>query len=201
MRRIDIADPGVVQAVQEALQHGVVAIPTDTVYGLAALPRFADRLGAIKGRPEGMPVALLGLAEQVTNPTLAGWPSAAVQVAQACWPGPLTLVLPAAAGVGELLAPAGRVGLRAPDLTALEPLFTATNVLAVTSANLHGRPPATTADGVAEAMGEAADEVALVVDGGTCDGVVSTVLAVDGAGYELIREGAISAARVAELLA
>lgn len=200
MRRIDIADPGMVQAVQEALQQGVVAIPTDTVYGLAALPRFADRLSAIKGRPEGMPVALLGLAEQVTSPTLAEWPSTAAQVAQACWPGPLTLVLPAANGVGELLAPGHRIGLRAPALPALEPLFSATNVLAVTSANRHGLAPATTAEAVVEAMGEAADEVALVVDGGTCDGVVSTVLAVDGAGYELIREGAISASRVAELL-
>lgn len=199
MKTITIGDPGLLDAVEEALEGGVVAIPTDTVYGLAARPEQAQLLADLKGRPEGMPIALLGTASQVMSPTLAEWSPLAHRLAEACWPGPLTVVLPAAPGVGGLIAPAGTVGLRAPDTPLLDELYQTTAVLAVTSANLHGRDPATTAAAVAQAMGEAAGRISLVVDGGTCDGAVSTVLAVAGDRYEVIREGAISAARIAQL--
>lgn len=199
MRTIGIDDPGLLEAVDEALEHGAIAIPTDTVYGLAARPANVELLAELKGRPEGMPVALLGTLEQVRSESLASWSPLANRVAEACWPGPLTLVLPAAAELDGLLAPQGTVGLRAPASDALASLFAVTGLLAVTSANLHGHAPATSAVEVAEAMGEAAARVSLVVDGGTCDGAVSSVVAVRDGTLEVIREGAISAAQLARL--
>ena len=124
----------------------VVALPTDTVYGLAALPVPAGatgRLFALKGRAAD--VAARG-AVRVSRPGAWRWPTPGVtaavrRIAARLWPGPLTLVLPRRPGLGyELGEPAATIGVRCPDHPLVRALAAAVGPLATTSANLHGEP-------------------------------------------------------------
>ncbi|HEV3280593.1 MAG TPA: Sua5/YciO/YrdC/YwlC family protein, partial [Acidimicrobiales bacterium] len=119
---------------------------------------------------------------------------AAAHLAREHWPGPLTLVVPRAKGFGpDLGGPpsAGRtVGVRWPDHSLIASLCRQVGPLAVTSANLHGAPPATTAAQLIEAFGGAGGLDA-VLDGGICDGVPSTVIECRGASARCLREGAL----------
>ncbi|HRR35360.1 MAG TPA: L-threonylcarbamoyladenylate synthase [Kiritimatiellia bacterium] len=166
---------------------GVVIIPTDTVYGIAAHPACADavaRLCTIKGRPTGKPIALLAadLASVLAHGAIL--PPAARSLAARFWPGALTLVL-TCGGVEE--------GFRVPDHPETRRLLAACGgTLRVTSANLSGAMPAVSAVEALRSIGLEAD---LVIDGGMCPGgVASSVVRVrpDGA-VEILREGAIPA--------
>ncbi len=195
---VSAADPGAVDAATKLLADGsVVALPTDTVYGLAVLPSLpeaVERLFLLKERPATVPIpVLVGSAEQVEE--LAGrLDSAARHLADRYWPGPLTLVVPRRRGfVADLGGPpAARqtVGVRWPDHPLIRELCARLGPLAVTSANLHGQPPATTADQVARAVGESSD-LAAIVDGGVCDGTPSTVVECRGPASRGLREGGI----------
>ena len=167
---------------------GVAVIPTDTVYGLAARPDFpaaVDRLYTIKGRELKKPIALL--ASDLAAVGRFGYPlvGRARALAEAHWPGALTLVVPAA----DPQLPAE--GFRVPDHAGTRALIAACGgVLRVTSANLSGRRPATEAPQALRDVGLSAD---IVVDGGVSPGgVPSTVVRVlpDG-GVEVLREGAV----------
>lgn len=176
-----------------ALRAGeVVVLPTETVYGLAALPGVPGATGkifALKGRGADMPLAVLCAdAEQAL--ALADQPSDAVQrVAKELWPGPLTLVLRRRPGLGyELGEPSTTIGLRCPDHDLVRTLAAQVGPIAATSANRHGEPTPDTAAEVAAIFGAG---VAVVIDGGPCDGLPSTVVDATSDEWRVLRQGAI----------
>ena len=167
---------------------GVVVIPTDTVYGIAAHPHHPQalaRICTIKGRPTGKPIALLAASLDAVHAFGATVPPAAACLARAFWPGALTLVLPCGAGYE---------GFRIPDHAQTRELLTLCGgVLRVTSANLSGAMPATTAVDALKDVGLEAD---LVLDDGISPGgVASTVVKIEPDNtLTVIREGALSTA-------
>lgn len=169
---------------------GVVILPTDTVYGIAAHPACASavaRICTIKGRPTGKPIALLAADAAAATAFGAVFSAAAQRLAAAFWPGALTLVLPC----GDAYE-----GFRVPDHDATRALLAACGgTLRVTSANLSGSMPATSAAGALKDVGLEAD---LTLDGGVSPGgVPSTVVKVDADGaLSIIREGAIPPADI-----
>lgn len=169
-----------------------IVVPTDTVYGLAALPTVAgavDRLFALKGRAADMPVAVLvaGL-EQVE--ALAELSSTARRLADAFWPGPLTMVLPRKAGVDLPLGePHETIGIRWPDHPVIAALAVEVGPLATTSANRTGQR---TPEGAADAAAALTGPVGMVLDGGPCAGIASTVIDVTGPDLRVLRHGTIT---------
>ena len=175
---------------------GVVVLPTDTVYGLAALPSSADaveRVFELKGRRADVPIAVLcesaaqalALAEPVPG---------ADRVAQRFWPGPLTLVLPRRRGLDlHLGEPEHTIGLRVPDHDLVRAVAARVGAIATTSANRHGEPTLPTATGAAASLTAAPD---LVVDGGRLDASASTVVDASTTPWVSLRDGPIDAAQV-----
>lgn len=176
-----------------------MVLPTDTVYGLAALPTVpgaTDRLFALKGRAEDQPLAVL-VADAGQALALAEPPPAAVAaLVDRHWPGPLTLVLRRRAGARglELGGDPGTIGLRCPDHDLVRAIASRVGPLATTSANRHGQPTPVSA---AEAAAALDGPVDLVVDGGRCAGLASTVLDATVEPWKILREGAITAAELA----
>lgn len=175
---------------------GVVVLPTDTVYGLAALPASAsaiERVFALKGRRADVPIAVLcASAEQALG--LAEATAGVDEVAKRFWPGPLTLVLPRRAGVAlHLGAPEHTIGLRVPDHPLVQAVAEQTGPIAVTSANRHGDPTAATAGGAVASLEGDPD---LVVDGGTLDAAASTVVDATTSPWTVLRHGPIDPAEV-----
>lgn len=199
MRVLPDTPSSIDEAVELLSLGSVVAIPTDTVYGLAA--RLDDdapvaRLFAAKRRPASLPVAVLCASAEEAAALAAAWPKSAAALARRYWPGPLTLVVAAPRALAARLGSARGVGVRVPDDALCRALLERTGPLAVTSANPHGVAPATTAAGVAAV----AEGVAAVFDGGTRDGAVSTVVDLTGATPLLVREGALAFAELLEVL-
>jgi L-threonylcarbamoyladenylate synthase len=186
-------------AVELLRAGGVVAFPTETVYGLGADGLAAEAVARIfeaKGRPADNPLILhVGsfAAARALWRTDAGRLALAHELAEAFWPGPLTLVLPSAPGVPALVT-AGQdtVAVRMPDHpVALDLLARFGGPLAAPSANRSGRPSPTTA---AHVLATLDGRIDAVVDGGpTRVGVESTVLALDGERPRLLRPGSITA--------
>lgn len=195
--RLAAHDPDALADAMLAMEAGgIVGIPTETVYGIAVVPRPAALQAVIvaKGRPEEKGIALLidGL-DQVDG--LVDVSDAAQHLADQLWPGALTMVLPMLRP--ELVPRAvtgGRdsLGLRIPDHPVPRALARGLGPIAVTSANRSGEPPAQTPDELIAAVGPS---LALVLDDGPVrDGVASTVVAVDADGtWRVLREGAITA--------
>jgi len=194
---------GRAQAIDVLRRGGLVGLPTDTVYGIGVTLDARDgleRLFAAKKRPLDKAIVLLvadiGQAERtgVFGP-------AARALASACWPGGLTLVVPRRdeARLPEVLtAGASTIGLRLPGHGAPRALARAIGPLPVTSANLSGLPDSTTAAAVVASLGESLD---LILDGGSAPGgVSSTVVRCEGWETGILREGAIPAARIAEIV-
>jgi L-threonylcarbamoyladenylate synthase len=197
----------------EALRNGgLVAIPTETVYGLAAdarQPRAVARIFQIKGRPAGHPL----IVHLAGYDRLQGWVgevSAPVaddlaRLAQACWPGQLTMLVPRGPAVTDVVT-GGRptVGLRVPaqplTLALIEALDTG---LAAPSANRFGRVSPTTAAHVLEDLGDLLDpRIDAVLDGGPCAvGVESTIVDLTTSPPQVLRSGAIVADQVESILA
>jgi len=180
-----------------------IVYPTETFYALgvdALSPRALERLFAIKGREPGKPVALIA-ADSAMAFTVAGEvPAQARVLAEAFWPGPLTLVLPARAGIPSALIGAdGGVGVRVsshPIARALAAAFR--GPLTATSANLAGEPPAVELHAARRAFG---DEVKVFVEGRRlAGGAPSTVVAVNRAGMRMLRPGAVSERHLAAAL-
>jgi len=171
---------GAIKAAVEALQRGqVIALPTDTVYGIGAhgfLAAAIEQLYDIKGRDRLKAIALLlGSAADVQRVAVRV-PQTAWRLAERFWPGALTLVLPRGLAVLDVLTGGGdSVAVRVPDHAVALALIRALGApLAATSANLSGQPEACTAQEVLEALGE---RVPFVLDGGPCPGgVASTVV-------------------------
>ena len=180
-----------------------MAIPTETVYGLAAdasNPDAVQRIFAVKGRPVAHPLIVhLGSTEQLGD-WAATVPAAAAVLADACWPGPLTLLVPHAAHVLDLVT-GGRatVGVRVPahPLT-LELLARFGGGLAAPSANRFGRVSPTTADHVRADLGS---DVDFVLDGGPCPiGVESTIVDCSVDPPQVLRPGGIPTEDIVALL-
>ena len=195
------ADVG--RAVDVLRGGGLVAFPTETVYGLGADASSAAavrRLFAVKRRPADHPV-IVHLGDPALLPEWASHvPDAAAGLARACWPGPLTVVVRRAARVPDAVT-GGRdtVGLRVPDQPlALELLRAFGGGVAAPSANRFGRVSPTTADHVRADLG---DDVDLVLDGGPCRvGVESTIVDCTGPSPAILREGGVPRRRVEALL-
>ena len=182
---------------------GLVAFPTETVYGLGAdatSEAAVRRLYAVKRRPPGHPVIVhLGDADALREWARAV-PDAAAALAAACWPGPLTLLVERSARVADVVT-GGRatVGLRVPDQPlARELLRTFGGGVAAPSANRFGRVSPTTAADVEADLGDAVD---LVLDGGPCRvGVESTIVDCSGAAPVIRRLGGVTRERVEQVV-
>lgn len=186
-------DAGVVERAAKALLGGgLVVVPTETVYGLAALASDPDATRALfdrKGRGADVPVAVLCAdAEQALALTQAA-PPLAHDLAARHWPGPLTLVLPRRSGLGWVLGePTDTIGLRCPDHDLIRALAARVGPIATTSANRHGLPtPASAAEAADQLLGA----VDLVVDGGALTGTPSTVVDLTGDTPRVLRQGAV----------
>lgn len=193
-----MAEPALVDEIVLALEAGdVVALPTDTVYGIAARAADADATGKLfdlKGRERDQPLAVLcgsteqalALADDVT-PALAA-------VTARWWPGPLTLVVGRRPGLGLRLGGVDTtVGLRVPDHDLVRTVAARSGPLAVTSANRHGEPTPSTVAEVAATLGAG---VALVVDGGPLHGSASTVIDTTASPWRVLRQGTVDPADV-----
>lgn len=190
-------------AVDAVRRGGLVAMPTETVYGLAADatdPAAIARIFAAKGRPVDHPL-IVHLADPED---LAHWAPeaslAAHRLAATCWPGPLTLIVPRSHRLPAAVA-GGRdtVALRVPAHPLARELIRLAGVpLAAPSANRFGAVSPTTADHVRSDLGDAVD---VILDGGSCPvGVESTIIDTTVDPVQVLRAGAITAAHVAELL-
>ncbi|MGA2835060.1 MAG: L-threonylcarbamoyladenylate synthase [Acidimicrobiales bacterium] len=196
---LPVGDRGALHRAASALADGdVVAVPTDTVYGLAvdpSQPEAVARLFALKGRPRDVALPVLVAGPEQVALVAGDLDVAAAELAGRFWPGPLTLVVPRRPGFAvDLGGPpsAGQtVGVRRPDHPVVVALCEVLGPLAVTSANIHGSPPATTAAQVVRYFA-ATDQPAVVLDGGTCDGAPSTVVECRGPASRCLREGALA---------
>ena len=195
MNPLPASSPGVDQAATVLRAGGLVAFPTETVYGLGAdarNPEAVARIFAVKGRPTDHPLIVhLADAGQV-----AGWardiPETAWRLAEAFWPGPLTLVLPRLAGVPDAVTGGlDTVALRVPGHpVALALLAAFGGGIAAPSANRYGRVSPTSAEDVRE---ELADSVDMVLDGGRCPiGIESTIVDLSSATPRILRPGKIT---------
>ncbi len=185
-----------------ALARGeVVAVPTDTVYGLAVDPRLPGgpgRVFALKKRPESFALPVL-IADPAEVDELAETTPAANRLICSYWPGALTLVLVRRGGLGlDLGGDPTTIGLRCPAHGLLRQLLQDTGPLAVTSANHHGEPPLHTAEAVRSRFGSG---VTKVLDGGRCDGLPSTVVSLVSSEPLCLREGALGFAELAAVAA
>jgi len=176
-----------------ALRAGdAVIVPTDTVYGVAALPSVAGavrRLFALKDRTEDHPLAVL-VGDPAQAVGLVEPPADDVQELMArAWPGPLTVVLRRAASAGalELGGDGTTIGVRCPNHDLLLALLDAVGPLATTSANRHGEP---TPPMAAAAAATLCGPVAVVLDGGPCAGQPSTVVDCTVNPWRVLRRGA-----------
>jgi L-threonylcarbamoyladenylate synthase len=173
-------------------ENGLIALPTESFYGLAVDPfneQALVKLWQVKGRSKGKPVlVLIGEGAQL-NPFVRNIPPAATVLMNAFWPGPLTIVFPAALGLFDAVTAGTRsVGIRFSAWQPLCELLQRVGPLTGTSANREGMPPPTTAEEVRHYFGDALD---LIVDAGpTPGGRPSTVIDVQGP-IRIIRDGAI----------
>jgi L-threonylcarbamoyladenylate synthase len=187
---------GIATAAAILREGGLVAFPTDTVYGVACAASRPDRLEALfelKRRPldRRIPMLVAGIGSVPD-----GWvvDDRARALADAFWPGALTLVLPAAAGDGTQ-------AFRAPDHPVAQALITAAGPLFTTSANVSDEPDTLDADDVLIAFATQADLLDAVVDGGRVPGgVASTVVDLSGESAPVLRRGPITEAMLGRIV-
>lgn len=173
---------------------GVIAFPTDTVYGLGADAfnlRAVERIYKIKNRPSHLPFPLL--IADISQLNIVAQPACgiALLLARRFWPGGLTLVLPKAISLPSYLAKGSTVAVRIPNHSICLSLIRGLGAPVIgTSANVSGNPPALTADEVRQQLG---DKVDLIIDGGRCSGSVeSTIVDATGELPLILRQGIIS---------
>jgi L-threonylcarbamoyladenylate synthase len=204
MARVIPDDPaGRALAVATLRDGGIVAIPTDTVYGIAVAmetPGGIERLFQVKQRPPDKGIVLL-LDDLAQAGRLGTMGAAATALGAACWPGGLTIVVDRRAGArlpDVLTAGTATIGLRVPDHEAPRALAREIGPLPTTSANISGRPEGRDA---AEIDGLLGDRIELILDGGPANGgPASTVVDCSGDAPRILRDGAVPLARIVEIL-
>ena len=180
----------------ELLQKGeLVALPTETVYGIAADARNGEAVKKIfgaKGRPQDNPLIVHIYGMEMLKGIVSEVPDRAYKLAKAFWPGPLTMVMPRGGEVSDVTcAGLDTVGVRMPSHPVVQAVIKASGVaFAAPSANLSGKPSPTNAQDVFTDMD---GRLPLILDGGECDvGVESTVVSVVGEKPTLFRPGHIT---------
>lgn len=191
------------RAVQALAEGELVAVPTETVYGIAASATHPDavaRLADAKGRDLSAPFALAVKSAEDAEDYAPGWNAVARRLARRCWPGPVTLVVEANRDEGlvrqlpesvlPFVCPQGTVGLRSPANQLVQDILRMlAGPIALSSANLTGKPDATTAKECVEALG---DRLSLVLDDGPARyGQPSSVVRITETGFEVLREGVV----------
>jgi L-threonylcarbamoyladenylate synthase len=196
---------GIARAAELLCGGELVAVPTETVYGLAARADSEQAVAAIfraKGRPDFNPL-IVHVASLAMAHRLGGLDSRAEKLAERFWPGPLTLVVPSRPDspvVPAVTAGLSTIALRMPDHPATRALLDAVGLpLAAPSANPSGSVSPTTPGHVADGLGE---QVAAILDGGPCPrGVESTIVALrEGGDWQLLRPGPIGEDELVALL-
>ncbi len=196
--------PGVVSEIVDVLKsEGIVALPTDTLYGLAAdisSEAALERLAALKARPHDKPIPIFISSIDGFEEVAVAVPEAAQRLAQQFWPGPLTLILHASSHIAEeITAGTGTVGVRIPNLRLVQAILEALDrPITGTSANKSGGPNPVTAQDVKKGLRNQYD---LLVDGGKApSGIPSTVLDCTQVPFRIIRKGAIEREAIAAVL-
>jgi L-threonylcarbamoyladenylate synthase len=188
-----VQDEAIPRALETLKRGGLVAFPTDTVYGVGALAFDAvavESIYATKDRPveKAIPI-LLGGPEDLDKVT-AEIPPIAAKLAARFWPGPLTLVVLKHPHLPDVVSATPTVGVRVPDHPVARALLRAAGPMAVTSANLSGEASPTTAEEVSRQLN---GRIPLILDGGeTPGGVPSTVVHCLGTEPIILREGPVS---------
>ncbi len=196
-------DPAIREAAEILASGGLVAFPTETVYGLGAdglNPEAVARIYAAKGRPVTNPMILHVADVASAMPLVAQWPATAQTLAERYWPGPLTLVLPASEAVPAIVRADGpTVALRCPAHPVAQALIRAVGrPLAAPSANRSQHLSPTLAGHVASSLGEAVD---LILDGGpTKAGLESTILDLSGLRPRILRPGPVTPAELEAII-
>ena len=189
----------------ERIKSGqVLGMPTDTFYGLAADPfnlRAVERVYEIKSRSRHKPLSLLieseDQAEMLAREPL---PDEFYELARKFWPGPLTLIVPAASRMPlKVTANTGNIAIRVPQANIPLAVIRAAGVpITATSANLSGASECTTATAVRDQL---QDRISIIVDGGTAPrDVASTIVDLSEGGWRVLREGAIARQEIAAVL-
>jgi L-threonylcarbamoyladenylate synthase len=190
------------QMAAEVLRAGeLIVLPTDTVYGVASLleEEAIGRIFAAKKRPLDRAIPVLLADQSEVLQVVSEFPEMARRLAEAFWPGPLTMVLPKRDDLPPSLSALPTVGVRVPGYAPSRAIIAAAGgALAVTSANRSDQPPACTIQACIRYL---SDAVALYLDGGTCPGgVASTVVAFEDGYLRIVRKGPISEASLREAL-
>jgi L-threonylcarbamoyladenylate synthase len=181
------------RAIEILRSGGLVAFPTDTVYGVGALVFDEQAVKSIyiaKERPaeKAIPV-LIGDAVDL-NQVAEEIPKSAAKLIARFWPGPLTVLVPKRPSLPQVVSATSTVGVRIPDHEIARALLRLTGPMAVTSANISSQPSPTTAEEVYEQLGS---RISMVIDGGrTPGGVPSTLVDCTGDEIQILREGPIS---------
>lgn len=186
-------------AVAAVAAGGVIAIPTDTVFGLACDPANAgavDRIYAIKRRPATLELTLLGATIAAFDEDVE-LNAAARMLAETYWPGALSIICELRTRRWAIPRSGTTLSVRVPDHPIALEVLRRAGPLATTSANRHGEPAATTAGEVTAALG---GEVDAVVEGGDCGGLASTIIDCTSITPRVLREGPIPAAALRSLL-
>jgi L-threonylcarbamoyladenylate synthase len=189
------SDDAIAEAARLILAGEPVAVPTETVYGLAADatdPQAVARIYAAKGRPSFNPL-IVHVADLAAAERIGVFDDSARALAEAYWPGPLTLVVPLREGsgiAGLVTAGLATIALRVPAHPVMQAVLKATGKpLAAPSANASGKISSTRAEHVAASLGH---RVALILDGGPCErGIESTIVALTGGAPRLLRRGPV----------
>lgn len=199
----DEPEPELVSQVADRLHAGqVVALPTDTFYGLAVDPvnlRAVDRIYELKSRARHKPLSLLISEVAQAYELSRGLDTAFERLAERFWPGPLTLVVRAGSKLPlKVTANTGNVALRVPEAAIPRAVVGRLGLpITATSANLSGMPECTYANGVREQLG---DKIPLIIDGGpTARSIPTTIVDISGGGHSwmILREGAIPTHEIA----
>jgi len=190
-------------AVQTLRDGELVAFPTETVYGLGANaqnPAAVRKIFEAKGRPTNHPVIVHLDSPRYLHRWVREVPEAANKLAERFWPGPLTMVMPRALNVHDVVTGGqDTVAIRVPSHPMAQQLLTAFGGgIAAPSANRYGRLSPTRAEHVRDELGDA---VKIILDGGECQiGLESTIVALEGPNVRLLRPGAVTAGQIRALI-
>jgi L-threonylcarbamoyladenylate synthase len=189
-----------IETAVQALRDGeLVAFPTETVYGLGANaqnPAAVRKIFVVKGRPETHPVIVHLDSPRFLHRWVREVPDGAMRLAESFWPGPLTMVMPRAPNVHEVVTGGqDTIAIRVPAHPMAQQLLTAFGGgIAAPSANRYGRLSPTRAEHVREELGDA---IRVLLDGGECQvGLESTIVSFEGANVRLLRPGSVTVAQL-----